>query len=142
MSVGAISGAMPDLSALRSQMQQLAADKFSASDADGSGGLSLAEFKEAQSSAPFGAAKTAGAPPAEEIFATLDADGDGEVTSSEFTNAKPSFVGNFSSGSLSAMLAAQEDAGGSPFLQQAPGSDTDLISQLFDVLDADSDDDA
>lgn len=114
MSIGGVSSSMPDYSSLRARMQENMSERFKADDTDQSGGLSLEEFAEAQSSRAQGAGGPAniagGPPPAEEMFAGLDQDGDGEVTEEEMASAvPPPPQGSFSADTLEALLAAQED---------------------------------
>lgn len=114
MSIGGISGSMPDFSSMRAQMQEKMAERFKADDTDQSGGLSLEEFANAQANRTQGAGGPAnvagGPPPVEEMFAQLDGDGDGQVTEAELADAMPPPPqGSFSADTLQALLAAQED---------------------------------
>ncbi len=78
------SGGMPDFSRIQAQMQQKSAQAFGKADGDGSGGLSIDEFKSMMESSPMAkAGKVGGAEKASEAFGKLDADGDGSLTKTE-----------------------------------------------------------
>lgn len=150
MSIGGVSSAGFDFAAMRARFQENAMAKFEAADADKSGGLSLDEFKGIQADNPFGSAKPAGAPSAEEMFAKLDADGDGQLTASERPQAPG---GNFSPEAFMNLLSAQEGFSTSGFGQSSmmnllsagsesqQSSETDLVSQLMDALTDSTDED-
>jgi Ca2+-binding EF-hand superfamily protein len=131
MSIGGVSGSMPDYSSMRAQMQDALSERFKADDTDESGGLSLEEFTEAQANRTQGSngpANIAGkAPPAEEMFAQLDADGDGQVTETELSDAMPPAPqGSFSTDTLQALLAAQEEQ----MSERFAAADTDQSGEL------------
>lgn len=157
MSIGGVSGSMPDFSSMRANMEARMAERFASDDADGSGGLSLSEFTEAHKNGPpggpggpGGAAKVAGNQPStEELFAELDGDGDGEITQEEFAAAKPPAPhGDFATDTLSTLLSAQEEAGSSAILDLLKASseeasevseEDELTSTLLASLDEDED---
>ncbi|MCW2309645.1 EF-hand domain-containing protein [Rhodobium gokarnense] len=126
MSIGAVSGSMPDFSAMKAMMEDARAERFAKDDADGSGGLSLEEFSDAHENRPQGPAEVAGGPSVEEMFAQLDTDGDGEVTEAELEEGAPKGPppgpppGEFSSETFSSLLSVQEES--------SSGSITDLLS--------------
>ncbi|MDA7949558.1 MAG: EF-hand domain-containing protein [Hyphomicrobiaceae bacterium] len=138
MSIGAISGNVPDFSSMRANFEKMQAQRFEGADADKSGTLSLDEFKQAHANRPQGPANVAGAPSAEEIFAEIDTDGNGEVSSEEFSSFKPPRPpggsgappagGGLASDTLASLLALQEES--------SSESDTsnDLISQLLEAI--------
>lgn len=148
MSIGGVSSAGFDFSAMRARFQENAMAKFEAADADKSGGLSLDEFKGLQADSPLGSAKPAGAPSAEEMFAKLDADGDGQLTAAERPEPPG---GNFSPEAFLSLLSAQEGfkAGGfgqttdlsSATFESSESSENDLVSQLLDALGDSKDED-
>jgi Ca2+-binding EF-hand superfamily protein len=116
---------------------------FSTADADGSGGISLEEFKSAGPKPPGGnSGRIGGAGGADQLFGKMDSDGDGSVTETEFSD----FQGKFSSDMQSAMLAMQEAMGGMPPIGMmrggggggggSAGSGGDLTA-LFDAIDTD-----
>ncbi len=90
-SIGGVSGT----SALQ-QMQAMRTQVFSQSDADGSGGLSVDEFKSMIEAAPDGKGPP-GVEDPESFFKTADADGDGELTQAELDSAFEARMQNFQS---------------------------------------------
>jgi hypothetical protein len=113
-------------STMMQQLQAMRTQMFQKADGDKSGGLSVDEFKVAGQNVPGGAQGTKGAPKAEEAFAKLDTNRDGNLTSDEMQAMKPPF----DPASMSALLGAQESS---------QTKDSDPASQLFDVLNAQSD---
>lgn len=140
MSIDAISAYGVDFSAMRAKFQQ--------ADADKSGGLSLEEFEQAGAQNASGAADPAGQAGSGEMFAMLDADGDGELTAGEVSSA---LNGSISPESFMSLLAAQESAVASGVDTSAGrsqltatygsqgGSEDDLLGDLLDSLDEDTD---
>ena len=137
-------------------MQQMHQKLFAQADADGSGGLSLEEFKSIGQNAPAGKNGRAGAPDPTEMFGKLDSDGDGNLTATEMKAGRPRPP--FGAEASGALLKLQEDfanadADGSGGLSLeefstlgpkgldgagAPESAPDP-SELFAELDADGD---
>jgi hypothetical protein len=74
-------------------MQQMREARFAKADKDGSGGLSLEEFRAGapagSSRDQAGSAGRADGPNLEQIYATLDGDGDGSLTAAEMEAGRP-----------------------------------------------------
>ncbi|NBX66797.1 MAG: hypothetical protein EBQ96_07365 [Proteobacteria bacterium] len=103
---------------------------FQKADANGSGGLSLEEFK---SIGPKGANAPQGAPSATDVFSKFDANSDGELTQSELdSGAKTAFESRLSQGGL-------VSGGNLVQLNSAGGSKSDFVQTLIDSLDGDGD---
>jgi hypothetical protein len=137
MNIGGMSGSGIDFSSIQSQVKERITEKFNSADVDGSGGISIDEFKEAASSRQAGAVNSADGLTAEEVFADLDTDGDGEITGSEMREKIQSqFAGGLSPSMLSALLAAQEAGSGSPFAADGPSNyQSNTFDQLMSVFD-------
>ena len=79
-----------------SAMAEMRQRMFSKADADGSGGISLDEFKELgkaqKKGGPEGAGKAGGAPDPTEMFSKFDADGNGELTQAELDSGMQSMM--------------------------------------------------
>lgn len=130
MDVSSIGSGYFDFAAMQARFQE----KVTEADADGSGGLSFAEFEELEANRPAGPGGPGGPgsvaeeQTTEERFGSLDTNGDGEVTLAELEAGKPSFEPTFSASNLTELLSAQEESSSVDVDSEA--SD-DLINQLF-----------
>ncbi|MCM0019959.1 MAG: EF-hand domain-containing protein [Tagaea sp.] len=119
------SGGAPSPEQIRAMREKLQAKAFERADADGSGGISKAEFAKTR---PEGVEQAK----ADEAFAKIDADGDGTANKDEFKA-----FGERNAQSLTAQFA--QGAGGPPAgaspsrAAQAYGSAGDLASLLKPV---------
>ncbi len=114
-------------------LASLARSLFKTGDADGSGGISLDEFKVLGKNLPGGKnvseTGASGGPDVAKIFSKIDADGDGSITEAEFTSAKPPQP-PFQSDTFSSLLSIQED-------QQAQQAGGTRLADIFALLDTD-----
>lgn len=136
MDVSSIGSGYFDVAAMQARFQE----KVTEADADGSGGLSFAEFEDLEASKPTGAGGPGGPggpggsggvseeQTTEEVFDSLDTNGDGVVSLAELEAGKPSFEPTFSASNLTELLAAQEE---SASVNAGSDASDDLISQLF-----------
>jgi len=100
-------------------IQQMQKHVFSKADADGSGGVNLAEFKAIGKNVPAGLQAPTGAPDLSQVFGKLDADGNGEVTETELTNApRPTFDAGMDQGFLQSLQESQNSLLDALFSQQ------------------------
>lgn len=118
-------------SSLLQQLQQARQNQFQKADTDGSGGLSLEEFKVA---GPKDAQGNAIAPPSgagsvEDLFASIDSDGDGSLTQSELDAGFGQKAGGSKQSLLSSDMFTQ-------LLSQLSDEETQAI---FESADADGD---
>tara|TARA_E500000318_G_scaffold40552_1_gene38856 strand:- start:1233 stop:1673 length:441 start_codon:yes stop_codon:yes gene_type:complete len=130
MDVSSIGSGYFDFAAMQARFQE----KVTEADADGSGGLSFAEFEELEANRPAGPGGPGGPgsvaeeQTTEERFDSLDTNGDGEVTLAELEAGKPSFEPTFSASNLTELLSAQEE---SSSVDAGSEASDDLINQLF-----------
>lgn len=133
MDVSSIGSGYFDFAAMQTRFQE----KVTEADADGSGGLSFAEFEELEASRPAGPGGPGGSSgvaeeqTTEEKFDSLDTNGDGVVTLAELEAGKPSFEPSFSASNLTELLAAQEESSG---VDAGSDASDELINQLFQRL--------
>ncbi|MQX36231.1 EF-hand domain-containing protein [Roseospira navarrensis] len=111
MLVEAILGTLYDRSAVTETARTVLAQRFQAADADGSGGLSRAEFADMRANGPGPEGPGGARLTEDEAFAQLDANADDALSLPELQSGPPrALSGLVSPEMMSALLTAQEDA--------------------------------